>query len=70
VLQLEYFHICESVLVDVETNSTSLIKIIEGLSVDQLPGIIPAISIVSMWRISEEDCDREQNGKRRYYIAR
>jgi hypothetical protein len=52
---LEYFIVCRSVSIDVETDELTFGNVIEDLSPDIFPTELPRAVAVSAWRISAEE---------------
>lgn len=49
MIKYEFGVMCESAIVDQQTNQISLIKIIEGMNFAALPGVIPNAHLVTIW---------------------
>ena len=53
--KLEYFIVCESTLVDVETNAISLFHVLEDVFPDTFPDTLARLEAVSLWNLGPED---------------
>lgn len=53
--KLVYSILCNDLIVDKETNSTSFIRTVEHAVVSKLPATLPAVYVGTMWELDEED---------------
>lgn len=54
-MRLEYFVACEIVVTDSETNSTSIINVLEELPIPQYPALLPKCAVIALWRAEPGD---------------
>ena len=54
--KLEYFLICESIVIDQDRNLASAFNILEEVSCP-IPTLIPQVVALSTWRLQPEDQD-------------
>ena len=52
---LEFFLVSESVSTDQRTNQLSLFSVLEDLTVDPLPGVLPRLFATSSWNIKADE---------------
>jgi hypothetical protein len=59
--QLKWAMLCESSIIDYESNNVSIINVIEQVSPDELPSTLPTpLTLVTLWeRKSDSDRDSE-----------
>lgn len=53
--ELEYFLVCRSVQRDATTDEMSFINVLEDISPDTLPHVIPRAMAVSLWNLRQEE---------------
>jgi hypothetical protein len=57
--KLEYFIVCESALIDASTNRVSLFNVLEDLSPQQFPDVLPRVDAVGLWNLDDAETRAE-----------
>lgn len=52
---LEYFLVCRAVQLDINTNEISLVSVLEDISPDSFPHVIPKAIAVSLWNFQIDE---------------
>jgi hypothetical protein len=56
---IEYFLVCRSIQTDVNTNEMSFINVLEDISPDAFPHVIPRAIAVSLWNLPQAEEPRD-----------
>lgn len=55
MINLEYFIVCEDIIIDSETNAVSLVRVLEDYLPDSAQSIIPKLVAVASWRVDDSE---------------
>jgi hypothetical protein len=53
--RLEYFIVCATTSIDVQTNSISLFNVLDDVFLDDNAGLLPSLEAVCLWHLDPED---------------
>jgi hypothetical protein len=57
--KLEYFIVCRSIQLDINTDEVSFINVLEDISPDEFPNVIYRAMAVSLWNLEPDEEDED-----------